>query len=251
MKKNQKVIFTFSLLLLLAFLFWPVSFPKNLQLKETLNSSPFSQVVIIFNSGGLGYTPLEKATDFAPIVLEIKNTLQEWGYNSLIVSYQRTENNFWGKIWGIREVLNSFKNQSQELAREIEWLVKNNPQTKIIITGLSNGGAFVEETFKDLSQEAKSSVYVIEAGVPFWQKIDQSSQNILRLNNGGKDSLAKGKIKTLIFSFLKAPFKLLISSLSREKISFSEAMRVPGHEYQWKEVSPEIISFLKVNLSQF
>ncbi len=46
-----------------------------------------TDVIIIFNSGGWGNTPLEKAEDFATIIRGIQETLNQWGYNSIVVSY--------------------------------------------------------------------------------------------------------------------------------------------------------------------
>jgi hypothetical protein len=229
----------------LFFLFSPEVIPDNFQFEEFLNSSSQNDVVIIFNSGGWGNTPLEEAEDFAPIVEGIQETLNERGLNSIVVPYQRTKDNLLGKITGIKEGFHSFQNQAGELAGDINEFLKQNPNQKIIIAGLSNGAAFVDETMEKLTQETEKSVCAIEAGVPFWEELFDS-ENILRLDNGGKDTLAKGEVKSLISSLVKAPFKWILAKISGENLSFSQAINVSGHEYFWDSplVSSQIVTFL-------
>ena len=107
--------FILSLVILgsLFFLFGPEVLPENAQFEELLNSALESDIVIIFNSGGWGNTPLEKAEDFAPIIEGIEKTLRDFGYNSLVIPYNRTKNNLFGKITRARDFLNSFQTSSE------------------------------------------------------------------------------------------------------------------------------------------
>ena len=118
------------------------------------------------------------------------------------------------------------------MAKEIEFLAKNLPDKKIIIAGLSNGGAFVNETYKKISKDVKSSVYTIAAGAPFWED-SVKSENILQIDNNGKDTLAIGEVKSLLLSLIKAPF--------------TGKFYAPGHEYYWSSpgVKSQIVSFLE------
>ena len=93
----------------MAFLFGPEVWPENIQFEELLNSTSQSDVIIIFNSGGWGNTPLEEAKDFAPIIEGIQEILKEWGYNSLVIPYTRAKDDLSGKITGARDFLNSFQ----------------------------------------------------------------------------------------------------------------------------------------------
>jgi len=68
---------------------------------------------------------LEEAEDFAPIIEGIEETLNEWGYNSIVIPYERTKDSFFGKIAGARDFLNSFKSSSEVLA-EKECIVEVN-----------------------------------------------------------------------------------------------------------------------------
>jgi hypothetical protein len=246
MKKAKYFIISLVTLSGLFFLFSPVVFPENVQFNDFLSSVPQADVIIIFNSGGWGNTSLEAAEDFEPIIEGIQKTLDEWGYNSLVIPYTRTKDNFFGKITGAKDFLNSFELSSTLLAEEIESLVREMPDKKIIVTGLSSGGAFASETYEKISEEAKDSITVIAAGTPFWVNIS-GPDNVLQLNNDGKDSLAKGKIKSLLFSLLKSPFRWLSAKTEGRALSFSQAIQAPGHNYPWDapEVGPEIVSFLK------
>ena len=170
------------ILISLIFVFGPEAFPENFQIQEILNRAENKDVIIIFNSGGWGDTPLEKAKDLAPLVEGIQQTLNEWGYNSVVIPYVRTKDDLFGRITGAKEFFNYFKNSSEDLADEIEHLAETFPDKKIIITGLSNGAVFANKTYEKISENVKNSVYVITAGNPFWENIPQSD-NLLFLDN--------------------------------------------------------------------
>ena len=244
MQKIKQFIIISVIIFSLFFLFGPEVFPENYQFQELLDLAAQNDVIIIFNSGGWGNTPLEEAEDFAPIIEGITETLTEWGYNSLVIPYARTKDDLLGKITGARDFLNSFQASSKILAEKVNFLTENLPDKKIILAGLSTGGALVDETMEKISE--KSQVFSIEAGIPFWHN-SLESENILQLNNNGKDSLSIGEIKTLIASLAKAPFKWILAKMNGEDLTFSQAIWAPGHEYFWDspEVGPQIVIFLE------
>ena len=244
MRKIKYLIIFLVALGSLFFLFGPEALPENVQFEELLNSALESDIVIIFNSGGWGNTPLEKAEDFAPIIEGIQEILKEWGYNSLVIPYTRTKDDLSGKITGARDFLNSFQTSSEILAEKVNFLAENLPDKKIILAGLSAGGALVEETMAKISEEAQ--VYAVAVGIPFWQKTTES-ENILLLDNNGKDTLSAGEIKSLLFSLVKAPFRWIFSKINGQNLPLALAFQAPGHKYLWDlpEVGPKIISFLE------
>ena len=247
MKKVKRFIFFLVILCGLFFLFGPEVNPENLQPQELLNLATQNDVIIIFNSGGWGNTPLEKAEDFAPIIEEIEKTLKDWGYNSLVIPYIRTKDDFLGKITGAKDFLSSFKSSSEILAEKVEFLVEQFPDKKIIMAGFSSGAALVDETIEEISEN--SQIYAIEVGTPFWAETFES-ENILQLNNNGKDSLSAGEIRTLLFTLIKAPVKWISSKVSGQNLPFSQAFHAPGHDYFWSspEVGPQIVTFLENKL---
>lgn len=228
-------------------LFAPDVFPDNFQVESIAADVAKSDVVIIFNSGGWGNTPPEKAEDLTPIVEGIQNTLKDWGYNSMVIPYNRTKDGFLGKVTGAREFLNSFNDSSKSLAETLETLKIKLPDKKIIMAGLSNGATFVSETYQKISGNIKESVYAISIGAPFWDDKTDSG-NILKIK-GNSDSLAKGDISSLALSILKAPFKWLSSKALGQNLSFAQILHAAGHDYSWSssEVNSQIVAFLEKN----
>ncbi len=243
----KKIFISTIILASLVLLLTPEVFPDNFQPENIINDIAQSDVIIIFNAGGWGNTPFEKAEDFAPIVEGIQKTLGEWGYNSIVIPYNRTKDSFTGKVTGVREFLNSFDVSSENLAESIETLKTKLPDKKIIMAGLSNGATFVDETYEKISGGIKESVYAISIGAPFWAD-EVDSDNILQLK-GNSDSLARGDISALVISALKAPFKWLSAKLSGYNLSFAQIVHAAGHDYSWSspEVNSQIVAFLERN----
>jgi len=218
--------------------------PENSKFMEVLNSVPENEIVIVFNSGGWGNTPLEKADDLRPIIEGIQHTLNGLGYNSVVVPYERTKENFFGIIEGAKETLTSFEKQSQKLAAEIEYFIENNPRSKVIVTGLSNGGVFVNRVMKEISEDKRNNVFAIEVGTPFWENV-LDSNNVLLLDNDGQDPLSNMDLEILLSSLVKAPFKWSMAKILGKELAFGNALKIPGHYYHWDEVALEVKSFLE------
>ena len=246
MTRVKQYIIILLILGSLVFLFGPEVIPDDFQPQEILDVAANSDVIIIFNSGGWGNTPLEKAEDFSPIIEGIQETLNEWGYNSVVVPYVRVKDDFTGKITGIKEFFNSFRSSSEDLAEKIEIINKKLPDKKIIIAGLSNGATFAVETYEKISEDAKDSVYAIAAGAPFWIETVKSD-NVLQLDNAGKDTLAIGEAKSLLLSLFGAPFRWILTKLDTQNVNFSRISQIAaGHYYSWSslEVNSQIVTFL-------
>ena len=86
------------------------------------------------------------------------------------------------EIYFGKGLFGSFNSSSENLAEKVDFLAENFPNKKIIVTGLSNGAAFAEETMEKVSTKTRNSVYTIAAGVPFWHDSPES-ENILLLDN--------------------------------------------------------------------
>lgn len=234
------------LILLAALIFFaPETTSENLQFQKTSDLAVNTDVIIIFNSGGWGYTPTEEAKDFAVIIKGIQRTLEDLGLSSIVIPYNRTKDSLLGRSFDFKDLLNRLQFSSGVLAREIEFLSEKLPDKKIIITGLSHGGSLTKETMQKISD--KNRIYAIAIGIPFWHKNDIETENTLQLGNRGKDSLIERNIKTLLFVLGEAPFKWLFFKIAGKHLTFSEAFHMPGHDYFWssQEIGPKIVLFIK------
>ena len=247
----QKIKFIILLVVIsgLILVFIPVTIPSNFQIQD--NSLSEFDFIIVFNPGGWGDAPLEKSDDFSPIVKGIQDSLSEWGYNSVVIPYMRTKEGVLAKISGFKDFILGYDFSSDQFIKDSKELSNFLPDKKIIITGLSNGAAFVNEVYKKLSDEDKDLFYAISVGTPFW--VDKIyDDDILQLDNNGEDDLAAGKISSIVWSGLKAPFIWLFSRIKNNNIEFSRAFQVNGHEYSWSspETGGKIISFLQRELDR-
>lgn len=245
MKKLKLITIIFVFIGGAVFIFTPNITPDNFISQDLLSMASDSDVIIIFNSGGWGNTPLDKAEDFAPIINGIQETLKGWGYDSMVIPYTRTRDGFLGKISSSRDFLTSFDFSSENLAQEVNFLAENFPGKKIILAGLSNGSTLVNRTYEKISENVRDSVYTIAAGAPFWAKT-YSSDNVLQVSNNGKDTLAKGDIKNLLIAIVKTPFKWFFSKINGQNLTLAQASHAYGHDYSWSspEINSQIIGFL-------
>jgi hypothetical protein len=246
--KAKKALTILAAAAVILFIAAPARFPDNADFTAGLNEITPNRAVIVFNSGGWGYTPPQEAADFAPILRGIQDTLSAANYHPEVISYERTEKSFLGRITGLRGFISSFNFQSSALADQLEEHLKENPEGKIIITGLSNGAAFTNQVIEKMGKEAAGQVLAIEVGTPFWEKPIRAD-NVLFLDNNGQDSLADGKIPSLLLALVKAPFRLVSAKLCGTSLSFSRSIQAPGHEYTWNSsTGSDIIQFLAKNL---
>jgi pimeloyl-ACP methyl ester carboxylesterase len=244
--KKIFLFFLASSFLLLSF--FPENVPGSFAPAQIVELAKDNDVVILFNSGGWGNTPLERAIDFGSVIRGIQATLNSWGHDSIVVSYYRTVNSLGGKVAGLRDFFSSFRFSSAFLAREVEILVEKLPDKKIILVGLSAGGALVDETYSLISKKAKNSVIAIAAGIPFWVD-DSSSGGILYLDNNGRDKLAAGKVENLFAALIVSPLEWLVAKISGQNVSLIAVRnQIIGHFYDWSLTAPQIVPFLEKNI---
>jgi hypothetical protein len=221
---------------------------KEYQFREFLEITPQPDCIIVFNSGGWGCTSLEKETDFRTIVLGIQSQLEARGHKSAIVPYQRAKESILGKLTGAREIINYFSSQSRHLARQIDEFLEENPDKKVILTGLSMGAFFVDTTMKHVKNN--NSVLAIKVGVPFYSSHFHSDRTI-DINNE-RDALVYCDNKILLVAFLRGLGKWISARLKGQPLAFGKAMVVPGHNnsYSWESpaIRKQIIGFLEKQL---
>ncbi len=205
-------------------------------------------VIVVFSPGGWGDASLEQATDFAPVLGGIQRTLQGLGYRSALTVYNRTPTSLSGRVSEIKELLNNFEGVSRVQAQDVEYLVGSFPEKQVIIVGFSNGGALTERVMERIGE--LDHVCAVVAGVPCEHKTI-ASENVLVLDNNGRDRLSAGDGFAVAAALIKAPFKWVQAKLAHRPMSFALAIQVQGHDYPWSspEVGPPIVDFLKSRLA--
>ncbi len=247
-KRKKIVVFSLITIIVVSFCWLDFVFVKeNSQVfgQELKEAGAVSDVVIIFNSGGYGTVAPEKAYDFKPIIDNLKSEIEKMNYKAAVVPYYRTQETIIGKIGYTKEMFFFFPSESRDLAENIKKFIEENPKDKVLLAGLSNGAGFVRAAMSNL--QGMNNVFAVEMGTPFWSK-EIESNNILILNNEGRDILSIGDKSQLMLSLVEAPLKWIESKVEGKNISLAEALSIPGHQYAWSEVETAVVPFLTSKL---
>lgn len=206
-------------------------------------------VLLIFNSGGWGWSPAAESEGWASIISGIEQMLQKLGYTPLTLEYQRTSQDIWGRVVEINEILASALGlplgKVQELALWVEFLLSHIPGLQVILLGESDGATICEYTFRLLSGD--TGVYTIQTGPPFWHASMASDRSLVIRNNGeAADSFSNGDL----FTILRTNLASLLSVDGAEAGAIFYYIGAPGHSYSWEypEVAGRISDFLEDNL---
>jgi len=248
MKAVWKILIVLFAALLAGVALWAVLLKQDVtpgaSREKSLRTLAVSKdVVIYFNSGGWGNTPVEQATDFTPVLYGVRDTLALQGYSTVIIPFERTTSGISGKVADIKDFLVSFKYSGEALANEVKFITDTMPGKQVVIVGYSNGGALTEKAMHGL--EDNTSVYAVVAGVPRWYQ-DFTSSRLLILTNNGQDRLSDGNIGALAVAVIEAPFKWLRAKIEHQTLNFARAIEIPGHQYPWTSdlVDPPITGFI-------
>lgn len=222
-----------------------VKLPQN-EYQKLETAAAKNDIVIVFNAGGWGNTPLNKAADFTPILEGIRRTLTQSGYSVSVIPYYRTLPGLAGRIAGTREQLNSFKQTCQIQIEDMKRLAAGFPEKRFIIVGFSIGGGLSGKTLKSLA--AIPNIYGITMGTPAWYRTFSSEKSLV-LNNDNQDPLCVGDVNTIAVYILRSPFEWLRANLKGNKLSLALAIKLPHHKYSWESVGVGelIVKFLQTN----
>jgi pimeloyl-ACP methyl ester carboxylesterase len=223
-------------------------YPVNLQSEKAKLYAAVRHydVVLIFNAGGWGEAPLSEASDFAPILGRIQETLAIREYSSIVVPYNRIPPGLSGRIAGIKEQANSFQNTYNLQAGDLRYLSEQFPEKRFILAGFSVGGGLSGKTLKQVAD--LPNVYGITVGAPGWYRTFSSDKSLV-LNNNNRDPLSIGDVKTIAIYVFRGPFKWIWAKLNGRKLSLAWALQFPCHDYRWDspEVGPPITKFLETH----
>jgi hypothetical protein len=204
-------------------------------------------VVIINNSGGWGWSPIETFPHSHEFIMGIDTKLNSLGYDTLWLDHYRTTKTLNGYVSELMLAANLYEAKAEDLASRIEFLTSHIPNIRIILTGESNGSTICGDAMQILKDNPQ--VYSIQLGPPFWNN-DSTSDRILILRSNGSipDAFSQGDVITIIRSNLEA--LLGISQKYPGHILFY--IGAPGHDYSWQQhkgVSSQVIEFLDNNFN--
>jgi len=202
-------------------------------------------IVIFFNSGGMGWNLTKDTPGWEGILNGIKSQLETLGYHPLVLNYRRTGSGLASSIKEFFEAAYRYPHKAKDLARRVEFLIDNLPTLKIIIAGESTGTVFSEKTMRILRD--RQNVYSIQTGMPFWHKLVVQERTLSMNSNGSNvDTFSDGQVRTILW----ATFKGWIGRKNKPGTILSW-LKAPGHDYSWEYpgVSSVVIKFLESNFA--
>ncbi len=214
------------------------------QLLATYLVAKDKDIVIIFNSGGWGWTPIEDSPYGMSIVTGISSELASLGYTVLFLDHLRTHEGWQVIINEAVEIATFYPSKAKDLAARVKFLTSHIPDLRVVITGESEGSLICDSVMSILRDNPR--VYSIHLGPPFWDNSIVSDRSlVLRSNGVVPDSFSQGDIFTIIRANLEALFG--ISQDNPGKILLY--LGSPGHDYRWEyeEVRSQITNFLHDN----
>ena len=198
-------------------------------------------VIIIFNSGGFGWTPIVEAPDKQEFFKGIEFKVNALGYSSLLLNHFRTEKTLNGYLSEFMAEVGFYPSKAVDLATRVEFLTKHIPGIKVILAGESNGTGICERVMQILQENTQ--VYSIQLGPPFWSKGLLSDRSLVLRSNGKiPDTFSHGDLITIIHANIETLFG--ISQDNPGNILFY--IGAPGHDYSWEyeEVRSQVIKYL-------
>jgi len=198
-------------------------------------------IVIINNSGGWGWSPLETFPHSHEFITGVDNKLNSLGYDTLWLDHYRTAKTLNGCISELMLAANLYPMKAEDLAARVEFLTSNIPGIQIILAGESNGSTICGDAMQILA--GNNQVFSIQLGPPFWNNGNTSDRIlVLRSNGSVPDAFSQGDVTTIIRSNLEALFD--ISQEYPGHILFY--IGAPGHDYSWQYegVSSKVLEFL-------
>ncbi len=202
--------------------------------------------VIFFNPGGWGWNILEASSQWHSIITGIQSELDNLGYTSLALNYQRTEDTLSGYFDEAMSMASLYPSKARDLASRAEFLTKHISDLRVIITGESTGTVIAGSAMRILVDNMQ--VYSIQTGPPFWYKNNVLDRTLVLRSSGiTLDAFSRGDIFSMISASLENLFGFPRSEENAGNILYY--VGAPGHEYWWyyPGVSTEITPFLQRN----
>ena len=215
------------------------------ELLATYTEAVVKDIVIFFNSGGMGWNLTTDTPGWASILNGIKSELETLGYHPLVLNYRRTGSGLRSSIREFFEAAYRYPHKTKDLARRVEFLIDNLPGLKIIIAGESTGTVISEKTMRILRD--KQNVYSIQTGMPFWHRPVVLARTLSMRSNGSiVDTFSDGRVRAMLWATFKSWF-----GRKNKPGTILSWLKAPGHDYSWQYpgVSSAVIKFLESNFA--
>jgi pimeloyl-ACP methyl ester carboxylesterase len=212
------------------------------QLLATYVAARDKDVVVIFNSGGWGWSSVLDSPYGSDFVAGIESALADLGYASLMLDHYRTGNNINGLVSELLFAVDKYPSKAIDLASRIEFLTRHLPGIKVIVTGMSNGASICEDAMLILRDNQQ--VYSIQLGPPFWNGSTISDRALVLRSNGiVDDTFSQGDIITII----SINVETMLGISQEDPGNILLYIGAPGHDYRWQHpaVRSQIIDFLE------
>ena len=200
-------------------------------------------IVIFFNSGGMGWNLTTNSPGWASILNGIKAQLDKLGHHPLVLNYRRTGGGLWNSAKEFIEAACRYPYKAKDLARRVLFLSDNRPDLKIIIAGESTGTVISEKTMRMLKD--RQNVYSIQTGMPFWHTPEVHERTLSMNDNGLRlDTFHYGQARAIFWATFKSWF-----GVKDEPGTILSWLKAPGHDYNWNYpgVSSVVTEFLNRN----
>ncbi len=202
-------------------------------------------IVIFFNSGGMGWNLTKDTPGWSSILEGIKTHLVKMGHQPVMLNYRRTGSGLRSSAKEFFEVIRRYPNKSKDLARRILFLIDNLPKLKIIIAGESTGTVISEKTMRILSD--RENVYSIQTGMPFWHTPVVNERTLSMNDNGIRlDTFHYYQVRAILWATAKSWF-----GIKDSPGTILSWLKAPGHDYSWQYpgVSSAVTRFLDENFT--
>ena len=219
---------------------------KRIRLAEdmlaTFEALKNTDVLILFNSGGYGWTALDKASGYATIVNAIEDEMVTRHCRVLVLNYQRAYRSLRGYVSEILNAGAKSVSKPKELALRLNFLWRHLPGLKIIMTAESNGTVMSNQVMKMLPDEKR--LFSIEFGPPFWYD-NFTSDRVLNMRSNGvvPDSFSYGHWRRAF----KANWDALRGKNPADPGNVLLYIGAPGHDYNWQNyplIRENVLAFL-------
>lgn len=217
--------------------------------KELVGSYLYAQsadVVIFFNSGGMGWNYAYQTPGWQSILNGMVYELKMLGYHPLILNYSRASRDFWSNIKETIEAATRYTQKVVGMESRVKFLIDHLPNLKFIIAGESTGSVLTEEAMKYFRDNP--NVYSVQTGCPFWYKTTDQARTLRLSGNGnGPDAFSYGNIPGMIWCTFKGWFGM--ESPEENAGNVLKSFRAPGHDYTWSydAIRNGITEFFKEN----